>query len=139
LSSVSLIPPKDINPEISDRTNRAIIAGMEIETEKLPPTLQRPFPIQRPQTIQEWLDLLGLTSINSSSLPQPAANSGEPDWNKVAAVAGLVGLLIAAIGAIPGWMSIMKDFLQPIAKPSATTTPQSEVPPTKTPTPKRSS
>jgi len=138
LSNERLVPPKDINPEISDRTNRAIIAGMEIETEKLPPTLQRPFPTQRPQTIQEWLDLLGLTNINSSSLPQPAANSGEPDWNKVAAVAGLVGLLIAAIGAIPGWMSMVKDFFQPIAKPSATTTPQSEVLPTKTPTPKRS-
>jgi serine/threonine protein kinase len=41
-----LKPPKEINPNISDRVNQAIIKGME------------KYPEDRPQSIQEWLDLL---------------------------------------------------------------------------------
>ena len=41
-----LIPPQQINPQISDRLNSAIIKGMEIEPE------------DRPQSIDEWLSLL---------------------------------------------------------------------------------
>ena len=38
--------PNQLNPKISDRTNAAILKGMAIE------------PSDRPQTVQEWLDLL---------------------------------------------------------------------------------
>jgi serine/threonine protein kinase len=41
-----LKPPKEINPNISDRVNEAIIKGMER------------YPEDRPKSIQEWLDLL---------------------------------------------------------------------------------
>lgn len=41
-----LIPPQQINPQISDRLNSAILKGMEIE------------PADRPQSIEEWLSLL---------------------------------------------------------------------------------
>lgn len=41
-----LTPPKEINPNISDRVNQAIIKGMER------------YPEDRPKSIQEWLDLL---------------------------------------------------------------------------------
>ncbi|MCV3215667.1 serine/threonine protein kinase [Plectonema radiosum NIES-515] len=41
-----LTPPKEINPDISDRVNQAIIKGMER------------YPEDRPKSIQEWLDLL---------------------------------------------------------------------------------
>jgi serine/threonine protein kinase len=41
-----LKPPKEINPNISDRVNQAIIKGMER------------YPEDRPKSIQEWLDLL---------------------------------------------------------------------------------
>lgn len=41
-----LTPPKEINPNISDRVNQAIMKGMER------------YPEDRPKSIQEWLDLL---------------------------------------------------------------------------------
>jgi len=46
-----LILPKQINSKISDRVNAAIMKGMELE------------PQNRPQSVQEWLDLL---------IPKPA-------------------------------------------------------------------
>ncbi|WP_377475171.1 MAG: serine/threonine-protein kinase [Microcoleus anatoxicus] len=50
--NIPLTPPKQFNSEISDRVNAAIIKGMELE------------PQNRPQSVQEWLDLL---------IPKPAA------------------------------------------------------------------
>ena len=47
-----LIAPKQINSEISDSVNAAIVKGMELE------------PQNRPQSVQEWLDLL---------IPKPVA------------------------------------------------------------------
>jgi serine/threonine protein kinase len=46
-----LVAPKKYNPQISDRTNRAILTGMELESQK------------RSQSMREWLDLLGLSSL----------------------------------------------------------------------------
>lgn len=53
-----LDPPKQINPDISDRVNQAIIKGMEVKPEK------------RPQSIQEWLALL--------VIPAPAIECHKP-------------------------------------------------------------
>jgi eukaryotic-like serine/threonine-protein kinase len=50
--NIALTPPKQFNSEISDRVNAAIMKGMELE------------PQNRPQSVQEWLDLL---------IPKPAA------------------------------------------------------------------
>ncbi|MEG5042863.1 MULTISPECIES: GUN4 domain-containing protein [unclassified Microcoleus] len=44
--NIPLTPPKRHNSEISDRVNTAIMKGMELE------------PQNRPQSVQEWLDLL---------------------------------------------------------------------------------
>jgi len=44
--NIPLTPPKQFNSEISDRVNAAIMKGMELE------------PQNRPQSVQEWLDLL---------------------------------------------------------------------------------
>lgn len=44
-----LPPPKQYNSNLSDSVNRAILKGMELEAQK------------RPQSVQEWLELLGLT------------------------------------------------------------------------------
>ena len=46
VASNILIPPKQHNPEISDRNNEAILKGMELE------------PGDRPQSVLEWLKLL---------------------------------------------------------------------------------
>ncbi|NEO30501.1 MAG: SUMF1/EgtB/PvdO family nonheme iron enzyme [Symploca sp. SIO3C6] len=44
-----LVPPSQLNPSISDRTNQAILKGMALE------------PQERPQSIQKWLNLLNIT------------------------------------------------------------------------------
>jgi len=44
--NIPLTPPKQHNDKISDRVNAAIIKGMELE------------PQNRPQSVQEWLDLV---------------------------------------------------------------------------------
>jgi serine/threonine protein kinase len=44
--NIPLTPPKQFNSEISDRVNVAIMKGMELE------------PQNRPQSVQEWWDLL---------------------------------------------------------------------------------
>ncbi|MGK7918675.1 MAG: SUMF1/EgtB/PvdO family nonheme iron enzyme [Trichodesmium sp.] len=45
--SDNLVPPKDKNPNISDRVNQAILEGMAIK------------PTDRPNSVQEWLEMLG--------------------------------------------------------------------------------
>ncbi|MBO3459753.1 MAG: serine/threonine protein kinase [Aetokthonos hydrillicola CCALA 1050] len=56
-----LVEPQKINPSISDRVNRAILKGMEIE------------PQDRPQLMQEWLELLKEPpqAVQPNQPPQP--------------------------------------------------------------------
>lgn len=55
---INLIPPQNHNQSLSNRTNYAIIKGMELEAEN------------RPQSVAEWLGLLvGDTEIMSSESP----------------------------------------------------------------------
>jgi WD40 repeat protein/tRNA A-37 threonylcarbamoyl transferase component Bud32 len=60
--NINLEPPQYFNPNISNRVNQAIMCGMDLES------------TYRPQSVQEWLDLLGpdsgkdLTAISSSLL-----------------------------------------------------------------------
>lgn len=53
---LTLDSPKQFNPKISDRVNDAILKGMEFKPE------------DRPQTIQEWLNLLGEPLSSSSNI-----------------------------------------------------------------------
>lgn len=64
-----LIPPKQLNPLISDRTNTAILAGMALEPE------------DRPQSIQHWFDLLGIALISPPWQAPPAINDTERKWS----------------------------------------------------------
>jgi WD40 repeat protein/tRNA A-37 threonylcarbamoyl transferase component Bud32 len=63
--NINLEPPQYFNPNISNRVNQAIMCGMDLES------------TYRPQSVQEWLDLLGpdsgkdLTAISSSLLRTP--------------------------------------------------------------------
>ncbi|MCL1465635.1 serine/threonine protein kinase [Argonema galeatum] len=125
LSNISLIPPKDINPQICDRVNQAIIDGMKLD------------PDARPQTMQAWLNLLELPSVGSSSVPKSVDKSSPQDWNKVAALAAVIGIVIAVIAAIPGWMPVMERFFQPSPKLSPTATPNSQATPPETPLPQK--
>lgn len=46
-----LQPPQQLNPQISDRVNQAILKGMEMKPE------------ERPQSVAEWLTILGSSAI----------------------------------------------------------------------------
>ncbi|MDJ0677530.1 MAG: bifunctional serine/threonine-protein kinase/formylglycine-generating enzyme family protein, partial [Calothrix sp. MO_167.B42] len=59
VSGVVLDSPRSINPSISHRVNEAILKGMELEPE------------HRPQTMQEWLELLKEAPVTVPT-PQPA-------------------------------------------------------------------
>ncbi|MGL6337516.1 MAG: GUN4 domain-containing protein, partial [Waterburya sp.] len=51
-----LPPPKQLNPNISNRVNEAILKGMELEPEN------------RPQLVQDWLEFLKPTFISNSKV-----------------------------------------------------------------------
>lgn len=46
-----LAPPNKLNPNISDRVNKAILKGLELEAEK------------RPQSVKEWLSILEIKEL----------------------------------------------------------------------------
>jgi serine/threonine protein kinase len=56
----TLTPPKQLNAQISDRVNAAIIQGMDLKPEN------------RPQSVQEWLALLGVEQpTKPANIPPP--------------------------------------------------------------------
>ena len=62
-SVYSLTPPQELNPNISDRANKAILKGMEL------------IPENRPQSIKEWFGLLGLSTQSKTPANQvPSTN-----------------------------------------------------------------
>lgn len=80
LSKARLIPPKQINEQISDRTNEVILIGMALAVD------------ERPPTVQEWLDLLGLQrQVTASRQQKPPLIWGVA----IAAVVGVLGLITA--------------------------------------------
>jgi eukaryotic-like serine/threonine-protein kinase len=95
-----LVSPKDINPQISDRVNQAILTGMRLD------------PKERSQSVREWLDLLVLAQdTQTTAAPKPI------NW---VAVISTIAALIAAIGSLSGWI--------PIFKPSPSSSPTSVSP-----------
>ncbi|MDJ1182512.1 serine/threonine-protein kinase [Roseofilum casamattae] len=68
-----LIPPQQLNPLIGDRTNQAILDGMALEPE------------DRPQSIREWFDLLGIELIS-------------PPWEALVPVGNTEGQWPSAVG-----------------------------------------
>ncbi len=97
---VRLTAPKQINSQISDRTNEAIITGMALAAE------------DRPQTMQDWLDILGVQ--RKVSLPWQNGN-----FMRWLAVLGTVAALLGTIGA---WLALKPS---PPSKPTGT--PKSEL------------
>ena len=102
LDNEPLIEPKESNPQISDRVNRAILWAMELEAEN------------RPQSMQEWLDSL---TIPSPPSPPPLITF---NWNLFwAAVAAIATLL----GAIAAWVTICQNQDNSGSSSSPTSTP----------------
>lgn len=86
-----LVSPQVKNPEISGKTAKAILAGMQLEE------------IKRPQSVQAWLEKLGIEN------PERETTETEVNWAKWqtiwAAVAVVVGLLVG----IPAWFVLKPD------------------------------
>lgn len=108
LSNVRPTPPKDINPQISDRVNQAILWAMELEAK------------DRPQSVEEWLNSLGLRSKRSSSkqtIPKYKLN-----WTVFWAAVAALGALLAGIG-IPQIVEHKINNSPPSSHQSPTTKP----------------
>ena len=52
--------PQKIIPDISDKVNQAILAGMKLQSD------------ERPETVQEWLELLGVEQVKHTK-PEPTS------------------------------------------------------------------
>ncbi|WP_445637782.1 serine/threonine-protein kinase [Nostoc sp. DSM 114161] len=103
-----LVSPKEWNPQISEGTNRAILKGMQLDAK------------QRPQSMREWLDLLGLTAETPQPVPTVSSNTNS-NWDKKiqfwTVVIAAIGVFIALLAAIPSWI--------PFIKPSPSSSPPS--------------
>ena len=111
LNNQPLIPPQQHNPQISKKVNRAILQGMELDPEN------------RPQSVQEWLDALGIAP--DTKLPNPSvdlqtelAHKGL-QLNKIQVIIALLGLIITILAA---WQPL-RDILKKVIKPVSTSTP----------------
>jgi eukaryotic-like serine/threonine-protein kinase len=69
-----LVPPQQINSQISDRTQAAILQGMALEPE------------HRPQTIDEWLLLLDTQTEAIAISPLPTPSQPAPQWSSAVGI-----------------------------------------------------
>jgi WD40 repeat protein/tRNA A-37 threonylcarbamoyl transferase component Bud32 len=67
--NVDLQPPKQLNPNISDRTNQAILQGMAMRSQ------------YRPQSVQDWLNLLNFDKTAYLSQIDLKGNRGHRNLN----------------------------------------------------------
>ncbi|WP_242038035.1 serine/threonine-protein kinase [Tolypothrix sp. FACHB-123] len=100
IDNARLVPPKDLNPEISDRTNSAILTGMKLD------------PKQRSQSMREWLDSLGLTGETPQPEPTVTSNTNSNLQQQIQ-IWGVVIAAIAAIGTLLAGMGAVMDKLKP--------------------------
>ncbi|TAF03682.1 MAG: serine/threonine protein kinase [Nostocales cyanobacterium] len=105
LDNIHLPEPQEINPQISDRVNQAILAGMKLDIQ------------ERPQSVKQWIDSLGATE---------KATKDKPTWNwdkkiqfwgvVIAAIAAFAALLQGMSALIPIWTN------PPTQSPNSTST-----------------
>ncbi|MDZ8029593.1 serine/threonine-protein kinase [Nostoc sp. DedSLP04] len=115
VDNAPLVEPKKHNPQISDRTNRAILTGMKLD------------PKQRSQSMREWLDSLGLTGENlQPSVIEPSKTNS--NWERNIQFWGVVIAAIAALGGLLAGVGAVMDKLKPPAPnspPSVSPSPSS--------------
>jgi serine/threonine-protein kinase len=109
-ANAPLIPPREINPQVSEQVNKAILKGMALAPE------------DRPQSMQEWLDLLGL----KRTIPIPRLRSDAITvWTALGALAGLLAAIVTLI-------AYLKPPSAPAPEPTPTAMPKPPVTPTQT-------
>jgi len=91
-----LVPPKQINSQISKRVNKAILAGMKLEPEA------------RPKSVLDWLKLLGLQREGVIS-----GLGKKPRWAMVVGILGVVGIVAGVVSASLGgtgfWQRVIPE------------------------------
>ncbi|MDZ8081288.1 MAG: serine/threonine-protein kinase [Nostoc sp. DcaGUA01] len=107
--------PKDLNPQISHNINLGIIRAMDLDSKK------------RPQSIQAWLDSLGLKPTPVVQLPT------QINYDALSFRIGIIGLILAIIAIFTGIFQgdIREFFIKLLSSPTEKTTPTP--PPTKPP------
>ncbi|MEH2104696.1 serine/threonine-protein kinase, partial [Nostoc sp.] len=78
LQNFTLQAPKELNGSVSDRVNEAIMKGMALNYKF------------RPQSVQEWLDLLGASPIPPTQ-PVISRLNTRPSWECVHIIPGISG------------------------------------------------
>lgn len=104
-NQAKLVPPKQINSQISDKVDQAIREGMRLAPE------------ERPQTMQEWLNLLGLKS----------AKVKLPNWNTLDWLVAM-GAIAAVIPVIVGFLAWLKPNSPPTENPPTLSLPAQVTP-----------
>ncbi|WP_138504180.1 serine/threonine protein kinase [Nostoc sp. PA-18-2419] len=113
VDNAPLVEPKKHNPQISDRTNRAILIGMKLDQK------------QRSQSMREWLDSLGLTGENlqPSVIEPPKTNSNwERNIQFWGVVIAAIAVFVSLLAAIPSWIPIFNPSNKPSQSPSPSST-----------------
>jgi negative regulator of sigma E activity len=82
-------------------------------------------PDARPQTMEEWLNLLGLTSDADPLPPKKKEWNWATIWTAVAAIAGVLAAIVALI-------AYLKPPSSPSPEPTSSATPKLQVRPTQT-------
>ncbi|WP_325078624.1 serine/threonine protein kinase [Sphaerospermopsis aphanizomenoides] len=109
VDNIHLPEPKEFNPLISDRTNQAILTGMRLD------------PQQRPQSVKQWIDSLGVTEKEPEH---------KPIWNWDKKIQ-FWGVIIAGIAAFAALLQGMGAWIPIFTNPPSTPSPNPA--PTKTP------
>lgn len=110
IDNVRIVPPQELNEQISDSVNQAILAGMKLEPE------------QRPQSIREWLDLLESINVaeqSSTNSNTPNGNQRNINWVVIWAAIAAIGTLLAGMA---GWIPLFQSEPNPSPTPSPTST-----------------
>lgn len=85
-----LVPPKKYNPKISDAVNAAILKGLEFQPEN------------RPQSVAEWLKLLGynLTTATATTAPNESENTEKQTAKQTNSWGSAVGIDYSKLQAL---------------------------------------
>ncbi len=114
LGKAQLVPPQNLNQNLSDRTNAAILAGLTIKAE------------ERPQTVQAWLKLLELPADQPAPIPDlpvasPALTStSNPTMPQIILVVALGIFVIIGTIVIGAIIHLSSTDFNPPPKPEAT-------------------
>jgi eukaryotic-like serine/threonine-protein kinase len=114
LSGKELLSPQEKNQDISGKTAKAILKGMEL------------LPDRRPQSVKDWLKQL--PDINPAVTKKTGGNVDWPKWQTYIAAGGVLITLFVGIPAWLAWQQQSEKYpisTTPSPTPTASATPRS--------------